>query len=905
MALGVKLIKIAFLGDASGLKAAATSGTSSLNKFAIGVAAGAVAAGAKMVKMAADFQSSTTRLVTSAGESQQGLKVVQNGILNLTGKVGDSAQELSAAMYTIESGGQHGAAGLKVLQAAAEGAKAEGADLATVSDAVTSVLQDYHLSADQAALVTSKMVAAVGAGKTTFEQFAGSLSSVLPLASQAGISFDDISAAIASMTVHGVSAEQATQNLADVIRHMLSPTQVQTKELAQLGVNSQDLAKMLSTKGLTGTLQFLSQTILKQMGPSGQVLLKTFNQSTVAAQSVQTMLKALPPNLQKLANGFLAGSISLADWRKDLKALPADQAALLTQFQSTANSANGFSDALKSGSGSAQNYQAALSKVTGDATGLAVALQLTGENTAYVQGAVAKVSAATTEAGNHVAGWGDIQKTFNQRLAETKDTLNAVAIRIGTALLPYAQRMIDATGKLVDWFAKNTGVAKGLAIGIGLLAAAFVITRGAMLAANLASKEWWASTKLIQGGAKLAAAAQWLWNASILGFPALWIVAALAAVVAGVILVIKYHKQIGAFFTAVWGGIVSVAKRVGEFFLGWGKYLLPLLGPIGLLGLAAIEVWQHWQSVWGFFKAIGAWFAGPFADFFVALWQGITVGAQLASRILVSIFNLWLFTMRPIGDLALWLWHNAFQPAMSGIAAAATWVWQSAIVPVAAGIRAELQGIADTALWLWHNAIQPAVSGIASAASWLWHSAIQPAFDGIGSAVSTVYNKVISPIFNKISSAASSVGRAVRSAFDGAGSFIGNAFSVAAGLVKGSMNGVISVINGALGAINKVIKQANKVPGVNFPTLPTIPKLAKGGPTLAGRTYIVGERGPELLTMGNTNGHVTPNSQLGGGAVPEVHVYIGDQELKGMIQVEVRENSRQTRRRVLAAGAGA
>jgi hypothetical protein len=39
---------------------------------------------------------------------------------------------------------------------------------------------------------------------------------------------------------------------------------------------------------------------------------------------------------------------------------------------------------------------------------------------------------------------------------------------------------------------------------------------------------------------------------------------------------------------------------------------------------------------------------------------------------------------------------------------------------------------------------------------------------------------------------------------------------------------------------------------------------AMGGPVSAGTTYVVGERGPELLTMGSSGGTVTPNHALGG-----------------------------------------
>lgn len=42
-------------------------------------------------------------------------------------------------------------------------------------------------------------------------------------------------------------------------------------------------------------------------------------------------------------------------------------------------------------------------------------------------------------------------------------------------------------------------------------------------------------------------------------------------------------------------------------------------------------------------------------------------------------------------------------------------------------------------------------------------------------------------------------------------------------------------------------------------------KRASGGPVSAGRSYLVGERGPELLTMGATqNGYVTANGKMGG-----------------------------------------
>lgn len=46
--------------------------------------------------------------------------------------------------------------------------------------------------------------------------------------------------------------------------------------------------------------------------------------------------------------------------------------------------------------------------------------------------------------------------------------------------------------------------------------------------------------------------------------------------------------------------------------------------------------------------------------------------------------------------------------------------------------------------------------------------------------------------------------------------------------------------------------------------LAAISGRALGGQTRPGETYLVGERGPELLTMGNQGGNVTPNSRMAG-----------------------------------------
>jgi hypothetical protein len=73
---------------------------------------------------------------------------------------------------------------------------------------------------------------------------------------------------------------------------------------------------------------------------------------------------------------------------------------------------------------------------------------------------------------------------------------------------------------------------------------------------------------------------------------------------------------------------------------------------------------------------------------------------------------------------------------------------------------------------------------------------------------------------------------------------------------------------------------------------------AEGGPVSAGRSYIVGEQGPELFTPG-ANGMITPNSALGGGGVTIVqNISVDARSDQASIMAAMRAASRQAVRSV-------
>jgi phage-related protein len=446
---------------------AAAAGSGKFKMLGLAMAAGA----AISVKMAGTFQQSMTRLVTSAGETQKNIGLVSKGILALSVSTNTNTSQLASGMYLVESAGFHGARGLTVLKAAAEGAQAEGADLATVSNAVTSGLNAYGLGANKATALTDEMVTAVGRGKMTMQQLAASLSAVLPVASAAHLSFAQVGGGIATMTAQGMSAQWAAQNLRHTIVALQNPNNVQIQQMQQLGINSNALAKNLGKEGLTGTLNEIYTTIMKNMGPAGMVLLKSFNQSKLAAQSANEMIQAMPPSLQKLAHSYQEGKISSMGMRTALYALSGPQANLMKQFETVTNTANGFNNSLKSGNGDAQTFTAALSKIMGGSVGLQTSLMLTGQHTSVFDANVKAVADSAKHAGDNVNNWALIQKNFNFQMGAAEKSAKAMGISLGEALLPAATKVMKAFAAFGEWLTKHSAASKAFAIIIGTILA--------------------------------------------------------------------------------------------------------------------------------------------------------------------------------------------------------------------------------------------------------------------------------------------------------------------------------------------------------------------------------------------------------------------------------------------------
>ncbi len=309
--------------------------SSTVSKMGLVAGAALIGVGVEAAKMATSYESATTRLVTSAGESQAGLAVVSKGMLNMADSTNTGAIELAKGMYTVESASYHAGEGLTVLKAAAQGAKAEQADLGTVANAVTDVLTDYHLKAEDAANVTSQMITAVSHGKTSFEDFSGSMHNILPLAAAMHLSFADVSGVLAEMTSHGVSADQASQNMANAMRSLLAPTHTMQTEFKAVGTSADEVHQKLSTVGLAGTLEFLAEKA------------KAVSPNLLDQEAAMRKLIGTAPGLQVALMTTGENAADTAAAIKDIGSASADASGNVKGFAEYQNTLRGQTDQLK------------------------------------------------------------------------------------------------------------------------------------------------------------------------------------------------------------------------------------------------------------------------------------------------------------------------------------------------------------------------------------------------------------------------------------------------------------------------------------------------------------------------------------------------------------------------------
>jgi len=225
-------------------------------------------------KVYADFENAMAKVATQLpGQMMEHFDEMTNAVQEMSIEFGQSTSVMAQGLYDILSAAIPPENALQLLEQSAKTAAAGFTDVATISDLLTSILNAYGREVEDAAQISDVLFQSVFRGKMEFEDMAHELGSIMGVAAQAGVSLEDLGAAMATLTRAGIPTAEAATAIRGAIMSFIDPGKEALETAQALGIE-------------------FNSTALKSQG-----LIKAIGQLTGATQE---QLSALFPNVRAL-----------------------------------------------------------------------------------------------------------------------------------------------------------------------------------------------------------------------------------------------------------------------------------------------------------------------------------------------------------------------------------------------------------------------------------------------------------------------------------------------------------------------------------------------------------------------------------------------------------------------------
>lgn len=230
----------------SGFKGAGRSGTqfgtssvNAVNNLDAALASAGIIAGLtstynafmECVEAADKYETAIAKVSTIADTSEKSIGAIKSELTALSNETGKSVLELSEAEYQALSASVDTAKSVDFVSQANQLAVGGFTDAASAVDVLTTTLNAYGLEADKASAISDMLILTQNKGKTTVNELASSLGTVIPTAAAYSTNMENVSTAYALLTKNGI----ATANTGTAVRGVLN----------ELGDTGSDVSKTL------------------------------------------------------------------------------------------------------------------------------------------------------------------------------------------------------------------------------------------------------------------------------------------------------------------------------------------------------------------------------------------------------------------------------------------------------------------------------------------------------------------------------------------------------------------------------------------------------------------------------------------------------------------------------------
>lgn len=199
------------------------------------------------------YETSLAKVGTIADLGKLSIQKLGSQITDTSNTMGIAATDIAEATYQAISAGQDTANAVEFAGQAAKLATAGFTSTTSAVDILTTALNAYGLSADQATHVSDVLLTTQNLGKTSVDELSSSMGKVIPLAAAYNVSVENLSSGLAVMTANGIATAEATtytksmlNELGDTGSSVGKILQQQTgKSFAQLNAEGKSLGDVL------------------------------------------------------------------------------------------------------------------------------------------------------------------------------------------------------------------------------------------------------------------------------------------------------------------------------------------------------------------------------------------------------------------------------------------------------------------------------------------------------------------------------------------------------------------------------------------------------------------------------------------------------------------------------------
>lgn len=428
-------------------------------------------------------------------------------------------------------------------------------------------------------------------------------------------------------------------------------------------------------------------------------------------------------------------------------------------------------------------------------------------------------------ASGFASAWQATQATLGQKLKDLRGSFDSVMVAIGERLLPVVTKfagilesdVLPVIGKVASWLDHNKPVLIAIAAGIAaVLVPAFIAWAVAAGSAALAT---------------LAAAA-----------PLILIAAVVAAVVLGIIELVKHWHDVAAVAKKVWHEVLSIIDAAWREIK---KIIAPFISWWHQNGQEIIEIWN---SVWG-----------PVKTIFTAFWHFLVTVAKDGWQTFMDILRPGLDLLTSIFRVAWAIISGVFKTAWDIIAAVVK-VAIHAVVMIVKTAWDILVGIFDVALDLitghWGKAwtdvkttVTQVLNNVKDFLTSTWHDIadlVEQALNIIKGVFSSAWNAIkggVTSAFGDIVGFFSGLPHRILSALGDLGSML---YDAGQRIIQGLANGIKDAVHFVTAPMSDIASEIKSF-------LPFSP--AKKGPLSgSGAPEVSGRRIAQMLGQGMTSG---------------------------------------------------